>query len=144
RVFKAINPLLAGAIPDKAKVRTRFVETSLMPADGFIDPEDVVDILDDNEVNANLSVLLQTLRFEQDRALIRLRYPKKKKPDEEFAVAIPAELKKEALTERWGDIGLGGPENVLLMTAWRALDVKVMSSKFPANPKKKWEKLGDQ
>ncbi len=124
RIFRLINPALYEVLPDRAQVKAHLYETDAMGADGYIDPDDYLDPLEEFEIPNMASAYIQALRLAKKEITIWLR--EAGTPDKEFVVE---------LTEPFVTKGFMPPENATLMIIYASDTPKLMSSLWPALPK---------
>jgi hypothetical protein len=124
RVFSAVNPELYASLPDRDQVKTHLYQTGAMKADGYIEPDDYLDPLDDLQIPNMASGYIQALKLANKKITIWLREAGTK--DKEFNI----ELTKPLVTS-----GFSPPEDATLITIYASDMPKLMSTLWPALPK---------
>ena len=124
RVFSAVNPELYASLPDRAQVKTHLYQSAAMRTDGYIEPDDYLDPLDDLQIPNMASGYIQALRLANRKITIWLREANTK--DKEFDI----KLTKPLVTS-----GFSPPEDATLITIYASDTPKLMSSLWPALPK---------
>jgi hypothetical protein len=124
RVFSLVNPDLNASLPDREQVTTLLHNTAAIQADGHIEPDDYLEILDTLQIPNMASSYIQSLKLTDDKIAIWLREPRRE--DKHFDIA----LEKPIST---GDFTC--PEDATLITIYASDVPKVMSMLYPALPK---------
>lgn len=124
RTFRLVNPALYEVLPDRAQVKTHLYQTTAMWSDGYIDPDDYLDPLDDLEIPNMASGYIQALKLSKKEITIWLR--EKGRKDKEFKIK---------LTEPFITKGFMPFEDATLIIIYASDTPKLISSLWPALPK---------
>ena len=122
KIFKEINPLLYEIMPHRSKVTSMYLNTTCMDEKGYIDSDDIFDILDELKVPNTYSSYLQTMTFHKEKAVIKLR--EENEPDQEHEVKLPTPYDTQRL-----------PTDVMLMIIYKSNEGATTSSLYPAEPR---------
>ena len=89
-IFQLVNPALFDVLPDRSQVKAHLYQTPAMRTDGYIEPDDYLDPLDDLEIPNMASGYIQALRLAEYEITIWLRDGAKK--DKEFKIKLTEAL----------------------------------------------------
>ena len=124
QIFRLVNPALFEVLPDRAQVKTHIYQTPAMRTDGYIEPDDYIDPLDDLDIPNMASGYIQALKITKRDITIWLREAGTQ--DKTFRI----ELDEPFITK-----GFMPFEDASLITIYASDMPKLMSTLWPALPK---------